>query len=920
MTRTPPGGSSEDPFTSRLNQLLAQLRATGRNHRWLARQINVPESTLSGWTKRGIPGSEERVLALVKAFRRAGLQVDEVEFLQLWQVSRAQRSNRRRQQLSPSVPNKFANETLQTQPSTATSKVPATFRLPLDAVYFTGRDEELEQILGLFDLETDGSTAVIISAIAGKPGVGKTALGVHLAHRVKSRFPDGSLYVNMLGGDARPVDPGVVLANVLLGAGVALPPIPDELDARAGLYREWLAAHRILIVLDNAVDEDQVRPLLPDSPGCAVIITSRARLGGLDSAHIHNLDVLEPNQAVELLARVAGATCWKAADLELAHEIVALCGFLPLAVRIIGERLKNRPYWGLRTIRDRLRDERHRLDEFGNREVRASFALSYEGRPDEEQRLFRLLGLLRGPTFTPWVAAALLDTSVQEGEELVARLVDATLLELDGEDVNGHMRYKFHDLLRLFARELLDAHLEQHPSDDPQEHLRSVLLGYLELAEEANALVEPNRLRYRDGNNQLASSILEGRRQMIDAADPIGWFASERSCLVAAVEQAYEAGLDEVTWRLAGALTGFFSRRAHWQNWQRTNQLAWAAARRGGSRMGLADALLNVGRLLIDQGRFGEAITPLTDCLAAFRTLGESRGESHALLNLGNAYAEQGQWQEAISCFDECLPILRELGDRHTEAEALQSRAILHRYQGRWQAALQSIGDSLVIHRALGDRLGEARALHRFGDVYRDRSAFGWAAWFFERCREICKDQRDHLGEARALRGLGIACRDRGLREEAIAYFDLALEIIRGLRALDRYGEARVLLSVAVLHILDGELDEAFQLATRCLPVFEEFDDRHGVADARHCLGMIAFERGRLEEALLELQEAQQTFRRIGSRLWQARVVKSIGVVHAATGNTDAARFALEDALVTFRDLDVPEAKLVEDRLRHLEP
>jgi tetratricopeptide (TPR) repeat protein len=917
MDRRRPNGSSDDPFTSRLNELLSQLQAKDRNktQRWVAKQMGVPESTLSGWKNGGIPGSEERVIAFADAIRKGGVPVDTFELLQLWQVSRTLRLQRSRGPASIENP---ADGPRDTGPSSIASKVPGIFRLPPDVAHFTGREDILDELRALFERETGQATAVIISAIAGKAGVGKTALAIRLAHAIKSRFPDGTLYVNLRGVDTRPVDPAIVLANVLLAVGVARPPIPDDLDARAGLYREWLAEHRILVVLDNAANEAQVRPLLPDTSSSAAIVTSRSRFGGLDSAHVHNLDVLEPDQAVELLAMVGDRPLATAVEVGLAHEIVSLCGHLPLAIRIVGARLKSREYWDLQTVRDHLRNESRRLDELklGDREVRASFALSYDERPVEEKRLFRLLGLVAGPTFTPWVAAALLDVPVEEAEELVARLVDSTLLEPDGQDVNGHMRYRFHDLLRLFARERLHFYLGRFPDEDVRAPLRRVLAAYLALAEKGDALIQPDRIRYADGQEDTAGpSVAWPPTDVIDPNDPIGWFAAERSCLVAAVEQAYEAGFDDITWRLAGALTNFFSRRAHWHNWDRTNALGLQAARRGGCRIGHAGALLNRGRLLLDQGRFAEALSPLRESLAAFRGLDERRGEGHAGLNLGNVYAEQGQWQDAIERFDECLPILRALGDAHTQAEALQSRAILYRYQGRWTEALKSIGDSLVIYRRLGDRLGQARALQRFGDIYRDRSAFDKAAWFFEWCLELCREQRDHLGQARALRGLGITYRERDARDEARACFERALEIIQGLRALDRHGEARVKASLSVLLMNEGALGQARELAEDCLSVFQEFDDRHGVADVLHCLGTIALEQRLPGEALVPLRESSQTFRKIGDRLWQARAAESIGLAHDAMGNEQAAKLAWEEALDIFRDLDVPEAERLRERV-----
>jgi hypothetical protein len=321
----------------------------------------------------------------------------------------------------------------------------APCQLPADIRDFTGREEAVTALLG--SLEPDGgepSNAPVVASIAGPAGVGKTALAIHVTHRLRSsfpdgqlrpRFPDGQLYMSLRGAEARPLDPHDVLLSFLTAMGVdggAVPEVPDE---RASLYRSRLADRQVLVVLDNAVDEAQVRPLLPGSPGCAVIVTSRAPLGVIP-AHLTVLDVLTPGQAIELLEAIIGQDR-VAAEPTAAAAIVELCGRLPLALRIAGARLATKPHWRLARLADRLGDERNRLDELraGDLEVRTSFMLSYQGRSDDERRLFRLLGLLHSPDFTAWMAAALLDAPVVVAEDLLERLVEVQLLQAAGDDV-----------------------------------------------------------------------------------------------------------------------------------------------------------------------------------------------------------------------------------------------------------------------------------------------------------------------------------------------------------------------------------------------------------------------------------------------------------------------------------------------------
>jgi DNA-binding SARP family transcriptional activator len=316
--------------------------------------------------------------------------------------------------------------------------LPRPCLLPSDVADFTGREEQLADLERL--LHPDAPTAaVVVSAIAGKGGVGKTALAVHAAHRLRVEFPDGQLYVNLDGAGPKPTDPSEVLAWLLLVLGVEGRLIPNSLSERAALYRSRLADKRVLVLLDNAADEAQVRPLLPGLPNCRVLITSRSRLVGLAGARTIALDVLPPAQAIDLLGRVAGPER-VAAEPAAAAEIVRLCGYLPLAVRIAGARLAARQHRPLSWLVTRLADEHRRLDELavGDLEVRASFALSYQGLKPELRRAFRLLGLVTAPDFAPWVLSALLDVPMAQAEDLLESLVDAQLVEVD---IGDHVRY-----------------------------------------------------------------------------------------------------------------------------------------------------------------------------------------------------------------------------------------------------------------------------------------------------------------------------------------------------------------------------------------------------------------------------------------------------------------------------------------------
>jgi hypothetical protein len=334
--------------------------------------------------------------------------------------------------------------------SASRRQVPVPARLPPDVTDFTGRDDEIAMLCKqLTDPGGERGTALVISAVAGKAGVGKSTLALHVAHRLAETFPDGQLYINLRGINQRPLGAEVALDELLHALGVTAESVPVGIEAKSGLYRELLAHGRVLVVLDNAHDVAQVRPLLPGSPLCAVLITSRRPLGTLSSTRLL-LEVLDPDTAVKLLTRVADRER-VADDSEAAAEIARMCGYLPLALRIAGAKLATRPTLSVDTLAAQLRDERTRLSQLdeGDLDVRTSFALTYHELEPEDARAFRLLGSASAPDFDSLAAAGLLNCSVEEAEKRLDRLTQLQLLE----PTAASDRYRFHDLLRLFAVE-----------------------------------------------------------------------------------------------------------------------------------------------------------------------------------------------------------------------------------------------------------------------------------------------------------------------------------------------------------------------------------------------------------------------------------------------------------------------------------
>jgi tetratricopeptide (TPR) repeat protein len=743
--------------------------------------------------------------------------------------------------------------------------------LPPDVDDFTGRQAAIAQVQGL--LEEEQVTAIVIAAVAGKAGVGKTALAVHVAHRLRASFPDGQLYVNLRGAEAQPLDPAEVLARFLRSLGLEGSTMATSLEARVRQYRAWLADRRVLVVLDNAASEAQVRPLLPASSGSAALVTSRSWLSGLEAAHLLALDELQPDQAVALLAKLAGSER-VAAEPEAAQAIVRLCGYLPLAVRIAGARLASRPGWPLALLTERLGDERRRLDELatGDLEVRASVALSYHGRTQQERRLFRRLGVLAAPSFPALAAATLLEVELAQAEGLLEGLVDAQLVEAAGQDQAGQLRYRLHDLLGVYARERLHA---EEPASARQASLEQVLRVYLALAERADALLEPSGLHHYGTDPDRGSPDHPAVTTIVER-DPLGWLEAERASLVAAVRQAHDAGLLEHCWRLADTLAGYFQLRCHWDDWQQTHGLALAAARQAGDREAEGRILAGLHDLHGYRQHLDKAIGCLQQSLAAFRQAGNRRGELDSLLALSGHDLRQGRFDEAAARFGQILAGFRELGWPSREAFVLYYLGELHSQQGRPVAAVACLEQSLTLMRAIGDR-----------------------SW-----------------EAPILCSLGVAYGGQGRPEEASTCLEQSQVLAQATG--DCPGEAYVLQSFGEVHLRQGRIQDAVGCLQQSLVLARATGDRAVEAYALCTLGDVRRQQGRLKDAADCLEWSLAVFRQLGYRPWEARALNNLGRLLDDKGDPTGARRAWHSALGIFCELDMPEAAEVATRLNPL--
>jgi tetratricopeptide (TPR) repeat protein len=677
----------------------------------------------------------------------------------------------------------------------------ALHQLPPDIADFTGRVDEVARLTALLDTAADGtSTTIALSAMAGMAGVGKSALAVHVANRCKGRFPDGQLYVN-LRGEGTPLDPTEALAALLTGLGVAPDMLPREPAERGALYRSLLADKRVLVLLDNAHDAAQVQPLLPNSPRSAALVTSRAHLATLPGAALLPLDVLSEVDALALLGRLAGDDRLQA-EPEAAARILAQCGRLPLALRIAGARLKAR---SRRTLADEvtaLADERKRLAYLPREDldVRAAFMLSYRALPEADRRLFRLLGLPVSADIAQGVAAALAGLDPGDAEVALERLVDAQLVEEPA--IVG--RYRLHDLLRLFARELLD---REEPPEAQQ-------VAWLRLAQwYSTADAERNELFDPEARRRAAQALPPDSARPPDVVEhdlllaALAWFDAEYRTIMAAIEQCHELRQWGLVRDLAFALVRFLDLRALWPEWQRSHELALAATRALGDRQGEAAILGNLGNVYDNQGRWAEAIKYLEACLAIYRALGDRRGVGGALNNLSTVYRSQGRWEEAIVASEQSLGIFRALGDRHGEGQALNNLGNVYRQQGRWAEAIAAYEQDLAICRALGDRHGEGATLGNLGIVYRQQGRWDEAIAAHEQARGIFAALGDRQGEGQILNNLGILHGQQERWDEAVAAFEQSLGIVQALG--DRHGEGQILNNLGILHERQGLPEEA---------------------------------------------------------------------------------------------------------------
>ena len=749
--------------------------------------------------------------------------------------------------------------------------------LPGAVQNFVGRDRELSALSALLE-RTAGAVpgTVVISAIGGTAGVGKTALAVQWAHRVAGRFPDGQLYVSLHGyGPRQPVPAAEALAGVLHSLGVPRHEIPAETDERAARYRSMLAGRRMLIVLDNACEAGQVRPLLPGTPGCVTVVTSRDSLAGLvarDGAVRMDLDLLQTADAITLLRTLIGGRA--VADPAATQALAQACCRLPLALRVAAELAAARPQVPLGDLVTELADQRRSLDLLdadGDQitSPRAVFSWSYRHLDAAAARMFRLAGLHPSHDFDRYAAAALIGCTPSTADRLLGALVRAHLIQLTGTG-----RYSMHDLLRGYARELADV------TDAEQERRAAVtrlLDYYLQAASEATDLAFPAERHPWPAAESGGTQAQVPPMASEDAAR--AWLDAELGCMIAAAVHAASAGWPGHTTRLSAILLGCLDTDGRFTEARALHQHAAEAARRLGDLAAETDAVLGLGNADWQQGRYQEALGSYERALALSRQAGYESGQARTLNCLGSTALRMGQHPDAASRFEQALALFRSTGERSGAAYALSNLGVCNMRLGHHDLAADNQENALRLFRELGDRHGEAQVFRALGLIDLRRNRCERAAGSLQRSLALARELGDRMDEAFTLVHLGLTRSRQGDHQQAISQLRQALAVFRELGA--RSGETHALNGLGEVFLAMGRAADARSDHGRALDLAAQAGEKREQARAHHGLGNALQALGDQASARRHWQRAFELYTIIGApEAEQARARLSLADQH----------------------------------------
>jgi tetratricopeptide (TPR) repeat protein/transcriptional regulator with XRE-family HTH domain len=762
-----------------------------------------------------------------------------------------------------------------------------------EVTHFTGRDGPMAELRARIAEQTLEGAVVTIYAIDGMAGVGKTAFARHAAQELAKSFPDGAIWVDLYGHTPgmAPRQPSGALEQMLLQLGLPPEAIKADPVERRDQWRHYIHGQRLLIVLDNVLTSDQVLPLLPEAPGCLVLITSRRKLTGLTDAYPLSLDVLEWDEAERLFIKLVGQH--RCEDRDALRQVLAACGRLPLAIRLIAGRLRHHRDELLTDVAADLVDQTAALDalEAEHLSIRAAFEWSYRPLTDAQRRAFRLLGWHPGPAITPVVITAVADVPPAQGRRLLRELVDHNLLEqLSLSGVPGGPRYRMHDLVRLYARERADA--EESPTERAAA-INRLAGSYLAITREADRLLRPYVTNGADKGTASGAMLA-----FADASQARSWLTVERLNLLGCIR---EMSSTSQAADLATVLAVHFCDSGFWSDVRYLYGQALTAHQHTGDERGEVDALWGLGQVERLVGEYRQARTHYAQALTLARKLGHRRGEADALWGLGEVERQVGEYDQAREYHTQALALARQLGYRRAEVDALWGLAQVERLVAAYAQAREYHTQALTLARQLGYRFGEADALWGLGQVERLVGEYSRARDYYTQALVLARQLGYRQAEAEALRGLGQVERCVGEYGLARDYYTETLALVRQLNY--PRAEADTLRGLAQIERLVGENSRAREYDTQALVLARQLGYRRIEADALRGLGEDERLIGEYSVAREYHTQALVLARKLGYRRVESDALRGLGHVERSVGEYGLARDYHTQALTLAQQL-----------------
>ncbi len=778
-----------------------------------------------------------------------------------------------------------------------TAPPPST--MPRDNPDFTGRTTELERLAGWMTPER-ARTPVPVTVISGLPGIGKTELAVHAAWTFGAQ-DSAQLFVELHTPDGNPVEPVAALGTLLQELGVSDRVIPASVEDRSMLWRSLLADRQALVVLDNAADSAQVRPLLPGGVGCRVLITTRRKSIDLPGMRWLPLEPLPPADAAELFARTAG-TGHRHDEADVA-AVLRVCGYLPQEIHFAASELRRHPAWSVGELAARLRESR---DE--DRKVGAGLELVYRHLTAAPQRLLRQLTLHPGPGFSQYAATALAEgQSLSETRRNLEVLLDYDLIN---ETAPG--RYVFRDVVWKYARRLAG---ERDSPVDMDRAVDRLLDYYLHFAEQADRLIYPfhRRLPVVVRHIPAAAPLLRTR------ADCLEQMKAERASLLAVAHHAAAQGRNEHAGLLAHVLARFLDTWGYWAEASELHQLAISAWRAVRNTSGEAKALTELSVVAGRMGRHGDALRHASDALTLARAAADRPAEADALDRMGIVFWWMSRYPEALARFDAALSTWQALEDENGEADTLMYSGIVAWHLSNYPDALRRIERALALYRQLGDAQGEANGLNNLGELQREAGDNDQALASYQQALDMYKDLGDRQGEGIAVNNIGNACRDTGRHEDALACYRTALDIFRDIG--DLRCEADTLNNMGIAYLRMERHRDALDQHHHALVLAHQLAERYLTAESLNGSGSARLAAGSYSLAAEDFRTAIEVSKQIGDRSQEAQALTGLGDALLHADERDTARACWSSALTIFEDIGKPiDAATVRDRLlMHME-